>query len=133
MRYDEVNSLARLQEAKQSNGSSLLPLGAVMVDFFKQDVRKRQMKLVFIAERWMELVPESLSEHCALDSLRRGTLTVLVDGAPCLYELRQLLLAGLQGQLLLACRASGLRKIVLKPGRADDRRRPSYCGVRGTC
>src|SRR5580658_6084506 len=126
MRYDEVNSLARLQEAKQSNGSSLLPLGAVMVDFFKQDVRKRQMKLVFIAERWMELVPESLSEHCALDSLRRGTLTVLVDGAPCLYEMKQRLLAGLQIQLLQACRASGLRKIVLKPGRADDRRRPSY-------
>ena len=47
----------------------------------------------------------------------RGSLTVLVDTASHLYELKQLLLAGLQQQLLLACKSAGLRKISLKPGR----------------
>ncbi len=37
-----------------------------------------------------------------------------------LYELKQLLLAGLEQQLLLACKAAGLRKINLRPGRWYD-------------
>jgi hypothetical protein len=44
-------------------------------------------------------------------------LTVIVDSSSHLYELKQLLLAGLQQQLLLACKSSGLRKIALRPGR----------------
>jgi len=116
-RYDEVNSLARLFKAKQTIDRTSMPLGTVMVEFFKQDVRKRQTKLAQIAERWAEVVPESLSDQCVLYSLARGTLTVLVDGAPCLYEMKQLMLAGLESQLMLACRSYGLRKIVLKPGR----------------
>ncbi len=57
------------------------------------------------------------NEHCALDSFSKGVLTVLVDSSPHLYQLKQLLLAGLNQQLLLACKSAGLRKIVLKPGR----------------
>jgi hypothetical protein len=57
-----------------------------------------------------------LDAHCALESLNRGTLTVIVDSASHLYELKQLLLAGLQDQLLLACRSTGLRKVALRPG-----------------
>ena len=58
-------------------------------------------------------------------------LTVLVDSSSHLYELKQLLLAGLQQQLLLACNAAGLRKITLKPGRwyegdAPDGRKPRF-------
>ena len=49
-----------------------------------------------------------------------GQLTVLVDSSPHLYELKQLLLAGLQKQLLVACKAAGLRKIHLKLGRWYD-------------
>ena len=48
-----------------------------------------------------------------------GTLTVHVDSSAHLYELRQLLLAGLQDQLLLACAGNGLKKITLKRGVAD--------------
>ena len=46
-------------------------------------------------------------------------LTVIVDSSAHLYELKQLLLAGLQQQLLLACKSTGLKKITLKPGRTD--------------
>ena len=34
-----------------------------------------------------------------------------------MYELKQLLLAGLQAQLFVAAKAAGLRKVTLKPGR----------------
>jgi hypothetical protein len=37
-----------------------------------------------------------LSDHCALESLYRGNLPVLVDSAPPLYELKQRRLAGLE-------------------------------------
>src|SRR5690349_6526532 len=88
-----------------------------MVGFFRQSVQKRQTKLSQIAACWEQLVPATLADHCSLESLTRGTLVVLVDSASHLYELKQLLLAGLQQQLLLACKAGGLRKISLKPGR----------------
>jgi hypothetical protein len=96
------------------------PLGPELIGFFKQSVARRQSKLVKIAEVWQVLVPSTLIEHCALESLARGSLTVLVDSSSHLYELKQLLLAGLQDQLLLACKSTGLKKITLKPGRWYD-------------
>ena len=61
-------------------------------------------------------MPESLSKNCCLESLHRGVLTVLVDNASQLYELKQLLLAGLDKQLLLVCQSAGLKKISLRRG-----------------
>lgn len=92
-------------------------LGKEMLDFFKQSVAKRQTKLEKLAECWARLVPQILSEHCALESLTRGTLTVMVDSSSHLYELKQLLLSGLEQQLLIACKTAGLRKITLRSGR----------------
>lgn len=112
--------LARLQRVKQSRPHTHAPLGPEMVSFFKQSVAKRHTQLARIAECWSALVPETLNDHCALESLSRGSLTVVVDSASHLYELKQLLLAGLQQQLLLACKSAGLRKITLKPGRWYD-------------
>ena len=109
--------LKRVARVKQVPTPQMQMLGPEMVQFFKQSVQKRQTKLSSIAECWGRLVPETLNRHCALEGLTRGTLTVLVDTAPHLYELKQLLLAGLQQQLLLACQSAGLRKITLKPGR----------------
>ena len=108
--------LQRLQKFKQSAPRASDKLGDQMVSFFKQCVTKRQTKLGKIAEAWARLVPETLSTHCCLESLHRGTLSVLVDSSSHQYELKQLLLAGLQQQLLLACKAAGLRKITLKRG-----------------
>ena len=65
----------------------------------------------------LRLVPEKLAEHCALESLHRGALVVMVDSASHLYELKQMMLGGLENQLKLACSSAGLRKVTLKPGR----------------
>jgi hypothetical protein len=112
--------LKRLARVKQTAAPMGALLGPEMVDFFKHSVQKRQTKLTQIAECWARLVPEMLSEHCALESYSRGTLTVIVDSSSHKYELQQLLLAGLQQQLFIACKAAGLRKINLKHGRWYD-------------
>lgn len=119
-RYSADAELSRLHRVKQIAPPPLTALGPEMISFFKQSVQKRQTKLTQIAQCWGRLVPETLNDHCALESLHRGTLAVLVDSASHLYELKQLLLAGLQQQLLIACKSAGLRKITLKPGRWYD-------------
>jgi len=113
----EFMKLQRLQRVKQSGPPAVEKLGGEMVNFFKQCVVKRQSKLGKIGEVWGTLMPQILSERCSLESLNRGSLTVIVDSSSHLYEIKQLLLAGLEKQILLACKSAGLRKIVLKPGR----------------
>ena len=112
----ELADLQRISDVKRINRRSGEPLGPEMVSFFKQ-AEKRQHKFGKIGECWAALIPDTFNDHCALESFHRGTLTVLVDSSAHLYELKQLLLAGLQQQLLLACKTAGLRKINLKPGR----------------
>jgi len=121
MKRSDLHELRRLDKFKRAVPiETMTPLGSEMVGYFDQAVRPRQTKLGIIARHWEELVPQSLSEHCALFSLKAGALTVLVDGSVHLYELKQLLLAGLQSQLLLTCRSAGVRKIILKPGIPPD-------------
>ena len=111
--------LRRLSTIKQTRSDFATALGPEMVNFFQHSVQKRQTKLTQLAACWSQLVPETFADHCSLESLSRGTLVVLVDSASHLYELKQLLLAGLQQQLILACKFAGLKKITLKPGRTD--------------
>lgn len=118
-RWQEAD-LKRLDRVKRVQAPPVAALGPEMVAFFQQSVQKRQTKLAKIGECFGRLVPETLCDHCSLESLNRGNLTVLVDSASHLYELKQLLLAGLQQQLMVACKSAGLRKIVLKPGRWYD-------------
>jgi hypothetical protein len=124
----ELRRLARVKGGSAPVGEAI---GPHLLDFFKNAVARRQTRLAQIAHAWEQLVPELLREHSALEGLNRGTLTVLVDSSSHLYDLRQLLLAGLEQQLLLACRSSGLRKVLLKLGRwyegQDMRdRRPTF-------
>jgi hypothetical protein len=122
---DEIRRLHKFKSHTAPVGSAL---GDELVGFFKQSVAKRQTRLGKIAESWNTLVPILLSEHCALEAYSSGTLTVVVDSSAHLYELKQLLLAGLDAQLKIACKTSGLRKISLRPGRwyqggsQDDRK-----------
>jgi hypothetical protein len=109
--------LSRVSRVKTIAPLAIGQLGPEMIDFFKESVQKRQHKLSQLAACWEKLVPSTLIEHCALESLHRGTLTVLVDSSSHLYELKQLLLSGLQQQLTIACKFAGLKKIALKPGR----------------
>ena len=124
-RNQDEAAFQRLARVKQSPAPPMAALGAEMLMFFKQSIEKRQAKFGKIGKCWAQLVPETLADHCALDSFSRGTLTVLVDSSSHLYELKQLLLAGLQQQLLLACANAGLRKINLRPGRWYDGESPS--------
>ena len=112
--------LRRLSRVKHREAAMPDALGPELIAFFKQSVQKRQTKLTKIAACWERLVPEILNEHCSLEGFNRGTLTVLIDSASHLYELKQLLLAGLQHQLLIACKGAGLRKIQLKRGKWYD-------------
>jgi hypothetical protein len=109
--------LVRLQAVKGGAPPVGAELGPVMIDFFKQSVSRRQTKLGKLAECWGQLIPSTLVDHCSLESLSRGSLTVIVDSSSHLHELRQVLLAGLEKQIMIACKSAGLRKIVLKPGR----------------
>jgi len=112
--------LSRLQRVKQFSPAAPSPLGPELLSFFKQSVEKRQTRLSKVSECFAVLVPETLLDHCALESFHAGTLRVIVDTSSHLYELKQLLLAGLETQILLACKSAGLRKITLKRGRWYD-------------
>ena len=121
----EELELSRLLRVKRAEEPGAVALGPEVVGFFKQSVQRRQTKLGKIAESWGKLVPRLLEEHTALHSYNRGSLTVIVDSSAHLYDLKHLLLAGLEQQLFLACRSSGLRRIVLKPGTWYAERRPA--------
>ena len=108
--------LQRLQNVKQWKPKPTEKLGSELVSFFKQ-MEKRQGRLGKIAEAWQALIEEGLCEHCSLESLHRGTLTVVVDSSAHLYQLKQVLLSGVEKKLVTACKSTGLRKIALKPGR----------------
>lgn len=116
---NDPHELQRLHRFKRPEPVGA-PLGPALIHFFKADVQKRHTKLSAISERWLTLVPQTLLDHCALEGFSAGTLKVIVDSSAHLYELKQLLLSGLQQQLLIACKSSGLRKITLKPGRWYD-------------
>ena len=109
--------LQRLQNNKQFRPKPAERLSADLVSFFKQVVEKRQGKLGKIAEAWQSMIEEGLCDHCALESLHRGTLTVVVDSSAHLYQLKQVLLSGVEKKMITQCKSAGLRKISLKPGR----------------
>jgi Dna[CI] antecedent, DciA len=115
MRHEDPE-LRRLSRVKRTQHAAMPMMGPELVEFFKRSVQKRQTKFAKIGECWGKLVPETFCEHTSLESFSKGTLTVLVDSASHLYELKQLLLAGLQQQILLTCKSVGLRKISLKRG-----------------
>lgn len=94
-------------------------LGEDAIELFNNQIKKRHAKFGKLSEAWDTLVPAMFQEHTLLASFVRGTLTVHVDSSPHLYELKQLMLAGLEDQLLLACRGEGLKKLTLKRGAID--------------
>ena len=115
MRPEEAE-LKRLSRVKRTVRDPQPMLGPDLVEFFKKSIQKRQTKFAKIGECWSKIVPETFCDHTSLESFSKGTLTILVDSASHLYELKQLLLAGLEQQLLIACKSAGLRKISLKRG-----------------
>jgi Dna[CI] antecedent, DciA len=115
----ESAELRRLQKWKGTRPYTPPLLGDQAIDLFNNDIKKRHMKFGKLSEAWAQLVPPMIGDHTYLASFTRGTLTILVDSSSHLYELKQLMLAGLEDQLMLACRAAGLKKVSLKRGNAD--------------
>jgi hypothetical protein len=127
---EEEARFIRMAKAKARTVRPAENLAASLVSFYKANV-ERTRKFAGIGQAWETLVPPDMLEHCCLQSYRGGTLTILVDSSPHLYRLKQLLLAGLDRQMLEVCRAEGLRKITIRPGRwyeGDDQRerRPTF-------
>jgi hypothetical protein len=117
---DLTRQLARIHRVKQQTRYAPASLGDEAVSLFNKDIRKRHEKFGKISDAWATLVPELLRERATLSAYTKGTLTVLIDSASHLYELRQLLGSGLEAQLKLACASEGLRKVTLKRGGTKD-------------
>jgi hypothetical protein len=108
-------ALRKLSSWKRTRVSGT-SLGAEAIALFQNEIAKRQGKLGKLADAWRQHCPEPMVPHCTLSGFARGTLTVLVDSSSHLYELKQMMLAGLERQLLFAGKSAGLRKITLKLG-----------------
>ena len=115
----ETAELKRLQRWKTTRAYTPHVLGQDAIDLFNDQIKKRHAKFGKLAEAWETLVPAMFQPHTYLATFSRGTLSVNVDSSSHLYELKQLLLSGLEDQLLLACRGQGLKKIAIKRGQAD--------------
>ena len=116
---ERTAELKRLTRWKGTRAYTPHVLGEDAIELFNKDIKKRHSKFGKLAECWESRVPAIFQQHTYLATFVRGTLTVHVDSSAHLYELKQLMLAGLEQQLLLACHGEGLRKITLKRGLAD--------------
>jgi hypothetical protein len=95
------------------------PLARPLAILMKHTLGKRVRQLGRLAEIWEEVIPPGIMEHTALDGLRGGTLTVLVDSSAHRFQLRQLLDGGLLAEIRK--RFSGaLNKVRLEPGQFEE-------------
>jgi hypothetical protein len=65
----------------------------------KHRLAKRVRQLSRLAEIWDEVVPGSIREHTAMESLNSGVLTVMVDSSSHRFQLQMLLAGGLQREI----------------------------------
>ena len=90
-------------------------LGQALSVLMKQNLGKRVSQLGRLARIWDEVLPQSISEHTALESFNNGVLRVLVDSATRRFQLQMLLAGGLTKEI--QDRFSGaINKIRLVPG-----------------
>ena len=85
----DKHTLNRITESRRTRQTAK-PLANLVNKFVKQEVAPRQKKLSRLGQTWGELLPEELLNHTCLENLYRGTLRVLVDDAPSLFELNQI-------------------------------------------
>lgn len=112
----DAEALRRISSFKNRPRPAGTSLGAEALAVFRREITRQQGKFGKLTDAWRQHVPETMLPHCSLGTFSRGTLTVLVDSASHLFELKQMMLAGLEKQLLFTARGAGLRKVVLKLG-----------------
>ncbi len=84
--------------------------------FVKRTLETRARQVGKLAVVWDEVMPAELQEHTALESFRRGVLTVKVDSAPHRFQLQTLLDGGLLREIRSRLKAP-LNRVKLIPGR----------------
>lgn len=87
------------------------PLAFLMKHHFQKRVRQ----LGQLAKIWDDIVPESINDHTALESLNAGVLTVMVDSAAHRFQLHSLLEGGLRRQIQERF-PGAINKVKLVPG-----------------
>jgi len=85
----DKHTLNRITESRRTRQAAK-PLANIVDKFLKREVAPRQKKLSRLGQAWVELLPKELLKHTCLESLYHGTLRVLVDDAPSLFELNQI-------------------------------------------
>jgi len=116
------NSARLRRAAEQRRGrKTVFRLGETLSDYVQKRVLPRQKRLFGLGAVWAELLPAEMLEHTNFAHMRRGKLTVQVDSAAHLYELKLLLAGGLLEEVRERCPQAGLREIKLQLG---DWRRP---------
>jgi predicted nucleic acid-binding Zn ribbon protein len=63
-------------------------LGEVLGPMVHERLSARCERSVLLQQCWDEILPPGLAEHCRIDELSAGVLTVLVDGPAFMHELR---------------------------------------------
>lgn len=117
---DDLLLLKRLTRHRQARHPTPRLVGEEALRFYKYYADRRKPSLVAISRICQQLIPELFHPHLCIESFQRGTLTLLIDSASHLYELRQLFLAGIERQILIAGGSHGLRRVFLKRGRWYD-------------
>jgi len=92
-----------------------IPISAPLSAFMKYTLARRVRQLQNLADIWDEVIPQAIREHTALESLHRGTLTVIVDSASHRFQLQNLLAGGLMAEIQKRFTGS-LNKIRVLPG-----------------
>lgn len=109
-------NLKRFRARKQQD----FDFAPVLQDVFKREIEKPHKQLGMMVELWEKLLPPELAAHTRLESLVKGTLRVVVDSSPRLYELDRLLRTGTQDKLITSFKGPAFRKIMLRVGDLHD-------------
>ncbi|MBN2209915.1 MAG: DUF721 domain-containing protein [Sedimentisphaerales bacterium] len=117
---DEWNNARLRRVTKQRCGrNSYQRLGETLGKFIHKSVLPQQERFSSLGAAWAELLPAELLDHTNFANLRRGKLTVQVDSAAHLFELKLILAEGLLDEIQGRCPHANLREIKLQLG---DRR-----------
>lgn len=91
------------------------PVGQPVAMLMKYVLAKRFRQLSQLATIWDDVIPQQIREHTALESVRSGVLTVVVDSAAHRFQLQTLLNGGLLKQIRSRFKGP-LDRVKLVPG-----------------
>ncbi len=85
-------------------------IGQVAAKFLDEQVSPKQAVYGEVVEVWNEVLPSELAEHCRIEDISAGQITVVVDSPSYRFELN-LCSAELLKELQMRCPGCRLKKI----------------------